>query len=130
LDESSGAESETAAQLGSRESGRVIYFKREPGASGDLRGHHFSVVVLKHIPCHETSAGRSIACSTLRWSLHTTTVTDKTYAVAAATSYCLPFVKLRKFGSKVPHPSFLDNFRPAGRKLSRKRKKKYHSAEG
>jgi hypothetical protein len=41
----------------------------------------------------------------------------------AATLYCLPFDKLRKFGSKVLHPFFLVDFRPAGRKSTREERK-------
>ncbi len=47
----------------------------------------------------------------------------RTYAVAPATLYCLPFVKLRKFGSKVLHLFFLVDFRPVGRKSTRKERK-------
>jgi hypothetical protein len=32
--------------------------------------------------------------------------------VAPATLYCLPFDKLRKFGSKVLYPFYIDDFSP------------------
>jgi hypothetical protein len=43
--------------------------------------------------------------------------------VASATLYCLPFARLRKFGSKVLQLFFIDDFRPAGPKSSIKGRK-------
>ncbi len=41
---------------------------------------------------------------------------DRSYAVAPQSRSCLPFVKLRKFGSKVLDLFFINDFRLARRK--------------
>jgi hypothetical protein len=52
----------------------------------------------------------------------------RTYAVVPATLHCLPFDKLRKFGSKLLHLFFIEDFCPAGQKSSIIRKKRYHGS--